>query len=105
MTIVITGAGGQLGSVLTEHCRSAGVRAIALDRRDLDVTRREAAEALAAWCPTAIVNCSAYNDVDGAELDPAAARAVNVDAVRHLANAATAAGAAFVHYSTDFVFD
>ena len=52
-----------------------------------------------------IVNCAAFNDVDGAETRPLDALAVNALAVRSLARAADAAGATLVHYSTDFVFD
>ena len=54
---------------------------------------------------TLIVNCAAFNDVDGAEDRAAEALAVNAFAVRSLARAAEACGAALVHYSTDFVFD
>jgi dTDP-4-dehydrorhamnose reductase len=55
--------------------------------------------------PDVIVNCAAFNDVDGAEDRPEQALAVNAFAVRSLALAAERAGAALVHYSTDFVFD
>ena len=52
-----------------------------------------------------LVNCTAYNNVDGAEDDVATALAVNAIAVRAMAAAATRVDATFVHYSTDFVFD
>jgi dTDP-4-dehydrorhamnose reductase len=52
-----------------------------------------------------IVNCVAYNDVDGAQDAPVRALDVNAMAVRSLARAAERADAIFVHYSTDFVFD
>jgi dTDP-4-dehydrorhamnose reductase len=52
-----------------------------------------------------IVNCAAYNDVDGAEDHPIDALNANAFAVRALARAASAHGATLVHYSTDFVFD
>jgi len=61
--------------------------------------------AVATACPDAIVNCSAYTDVDGAEDQPVEALAVNAFAVRILAEAATRSGSVLVHYSTDFVFD
>jgi dTDP-4-dehydrorhamnose reductase len=63
------------------------------------------ARAVAESAPNVIVNCAAFNDVDGAETAPAAALAVNAFAVRSLARAAMDVGAALVHYSTDFVFD
>ena len=62
--------------------------------------------AVAAARPDAIVNCAAYNDVDGAEDGRRRPRSLgNAFGVLHLARAAKAAGAAFIHYSTDFVFD
>jgi dTDP-4-dehydrorhamnose reductase len=63
------------------------------------------ARAVADAGPDAIVNCAAFNDVDGAEDRPEQALAVNAFAVRSLALAAEKAGAVLVHYSTDFVFD
>ena len=51
------------------------------------------------------INCSAYTDVDRAEDEPVEALNVNAFAVKHLAEAARSVGAAFVHFSTDFVFD
>ncbi len=55
--------------------------------------------------PDAIVNCAAYNDVDRAEEQPVVALTVNAFAVRALAREAERAGAMFVHYGSDFVFD
>jgi dTDP-4-dehydrorhamnose reductase len=55
--------------------------------------------------PDAVLNCAAYNDVDGAEDHAGDALRVNAIAVRALARATAAAGAIFVHYGTDFVFD
>ena len=52
-----------------------------------------------------VFNAAAYTDVDRAESEPAAAEAVNAAGAENVARAAAAAGAAVVHYSTDFVFD
>lgn len=72
-----------------------------LDITDPDAVRQMVAEA----APAAVINCAAFNDVDGAEDHPERAFAVNAFAVRSLARAAEACGARFVHFSTDFVFD
>lgn len=103
--IAIVGARGQLGAAVVEECRAAhDVSAFA--RADLDVTDdRAVAAAMDRARPEAIVNCSAYNDVDGAEDHPISALEVNALAVRALARAAVVHGAALVHYSSDFVFD
>ena len=55
--------------------------------------------------PDVIINCAAYNDVDGAEQEPGEALRVNTFGVSALACAARQHGATLVHYSTDFVFD
>ena len=55
--------------------------------------------------PDVVFNATAYNRVDAAETEPAAAFAVNAFAPHFLARAAREAGALLVHYSTDYVFD
>lgn len=105
MRILVTGAGGQLGQdVVATLAVDFDVRA--MDRARLDVTDRGRVMAsVAALRPDWIVNCAAYNDVDGAESDPAPALAANADAPGHLAEAAAQQGAAIIHISTDYVFD
>jgi dTDP-4-dehydrorhamnose reductase len=104
-TVLITGAAGQLAGACAE--RLAGVcRVEALDRRALDITSSSAVlQALERLRPALVLNCAAYNDVDGAESNAAAALAANGLAVGALAEAARAVDATLVHYSTDFVFD
>ena len=106
MRVLLTGARGLLAAAIVREFDAAGAEIIALDRGKLDVTDGEAvAGAVASTHPGLVINCAAYNDVDGAEKDAPTALAVNALAVRHLSAAARTAGAAFVHYSTDFVFD
>src|SRR5690606_20711372 len=84
----------------------AGHEVVRVSRRDVDVTDvRAVRRAVEAHRPDAIVNCTAYTDVDGAETDAMTALAVNALAVRGLADVASESGAALVHYGTDFVFD
>jgi len=105
MKVLVVGAAGQLGRVTAERW-AAGHEVIALTRQEVDLTDAPALErAVDAIAPALILNCAAYNDVDGAEEAPSLALAVNALAVRSLAAAATRAGATLVHYSTDFVFD
>ena len=105
MTVLVTGAGGQLGAALGRQFAHEHT-VMALDRAALDVTdASRVGDAVREAKPAVIVNCAAYNDVDGAEDDPVAAFAVNAFAVRALARSAREAGATLVHYSTDFVFD
>jgi dTDP-4-dehydrorhamnose reductase len=105
MRILVVGATARLGSaVVRQFAGWAEVTATA--RGQLDVCdRRAVLERVASLRPAAIVNCAAYNDVDGAEDAPVEALQVNAFAVRTLAEAARSVDAALVHYSTDFVFD
>jgi dTDP-4-dehydrorhamnose reductase len=106
MRLLVTGARGLLGAAIVREFAAAGWDAAARHRDALDITDSEAVgRQVAAARPDLVVNCVAYNDVDGAEKDPVTALKVNALAVRSLAAAAQAAGAAFVHYGTDFVFD
>jgi dTDP-4-dehydrorhamnose reductase len=106
MRIVVTGAAGRLGLAISAEMASAGHDVIPLTRSDLDVSDADrVAATMNRLRPELIVNCSAYNSVDAAEANPAAAFSANAHAVSYLAHAAQAAGALLVHYSTDFVFD
>jgi dTDP-4-dehydrorhamnose reductase len=78
----------------------------ALDRAALDITAPDQIEAtMAALKPDVVFNPAAYNYVDRAESEPAAAFLVNAVAPQMLADACDRHGALLVHYSTDYVFD
>jgi dTDP-4-dehydrorhamnose reductase len=105
MRIIVTGAAGQLGTAVVQQYQGRA-EIIPAPRRTLDIGDAAAVEAfLARERPDAVLNCAAYNDVDGAEDHAGDALRVNAIAVRALARATAAAGAIFVHYGTDFVFD
>jgi dTDP-4-dehydrorhamnose reductase len=102
--VLITGANSQLAAFIVEAFADREV--IAQARQTLDVTDPGVvARTVAAIAPDLIVNCAAFNDVDGAESRAVEALAINAFAVRSLARAADAAGATLVHYSSDFVLN
>jgi dTDP-4-dehydrorhamnose reductase len=105
MKILLTGASGQLGTTIAaDYAGRAEV--VRVTRAALDLGDAAAVEAFVAReRPDAVVNCAAFTDVDGSEDRAIEAIRVNGLAVRALARGASAAGAAFVHYGTDFVFD
>jgi dTDP-4-dehydrorhamnose reductase len=105
MRAMITGAGGQLGSTLVARL-SATWDVIGLTRAQLDLADAAAVfETMTECRPDVVLNCAAYNDVEGAEDAAPAALTGNALGVRALAQAASATGATLVHYGTDFVFD
>ena len=102
--VFVTGAAGRLGATIVSAFQDRQV--IAHTRASLDITNADAvSRAVATARPDVIINCAAFNDVDGAESAPVAALAVNAFAPRNLARAARESGAVLVHYGTDFVFD
>ena len=96
--VVVTGAGGQLGHALAV----AFPGALGFARADWDVTQ-PAPRALLGGPeqPGLVLHAAAWNDVDGAESDPAGAEAVNVFGTRNVVSL----GAPVVAYSSDYVFD
>jgi dTDP-4-dehydrorhamnose reductase len=102
MRTAVLGAPGQLGRDL---CPRLGGEVLPLGRADADLTDptrlRELLERLR---PDVVVNCAAYNYVDKAESEPAAALAINALAVRDLATICRDLDCTLVHFSTDYVF-
>jgi dTDP-4-dehydrorhamnose reductase len=108
--LLVTGANGQLGSVLLNAARDRGLSVVGKDilgddSDTLDITARQAVMACVDEVqPTAVVNCSAFTNVDRCEDEEELATAVNGTAVGHLAAACNRVGAALVQISTDYVF-
>ena len=104
-TVVVTGAGGQLGRQLVAAFREAGHGVVGLDRAALDIADPAAAAGLARHDPDVVVNAAAWTDVDGCARDPERALELNGAAPGRLAGAAADTGALFVQVSTNEVFD
>ena len=103
MTILITGANGQLGKALKAALED--LSPIALNRSDFDLQNGNAKELLNKYRPSAVINAAAYTAVDKAETDSETANIVNHTAVNDLAIACKDTDTRLFHISTDFVFD
>jgi len=73
---------------------------------DLDITNKEAVSQLIAnKKPDVVINTAAMTNVDLCEDEKHACDALNVDAVRYLADACANIDAHLIQISTDFIFD
>jgi len=91
-----------------ERKRESIYSVLAWDREDGDITALDFLEKIKAAAPEIIINATGYNAVDKAETDSAEKEIcfrVNAEAPGRLAIVAKEINAAFVNYSTDFVFD
>ena len=100
---LVAGANGMLGRDLCAVLEERGHLVTRVDRAELDVLDPAACRDRVAGHDV-VVNVAAYTAVDAAESDEAAAFAVNAVGAANLARASTAAGAALVQVSTDYVF-
>ena len=91
--ILITGAGGQLGTALAEVFPEAR----ALPRAEWDVVEPYPLDEP----PELVLHAAAWTKVDDAEADPEGARRANVEGTRNVVEL----GAPVAYYSSDYVFD
>lgn len=104
MRILLLGAGGRLGRALAKTLKTKG-EVFGFDHQVLDIADPAAVDnTIVSVRPDCLVNAAAWTDVTGAEASPAAAYAVNADAVGVLAYAARRFDVPLLHYSTDYVF-
>ncbi|WP_175766492.1 dTDP-4-dehydrorhamnose reductase [Burkholderia cenocepacia] len=104
MTIVVTGALGQVGRELVLRAGEqplVGLSRTALDIADADAVRRALDEQRA----TLVINAAGWTAVDRAEAESDAAWRANRDGPAVLADACAARGIPLLHLSTDYVFD
>jgi dTDP-4-dehydrorhamnose reductase len=102
--ILIVGDRGMLGRAFRELCGRLARAFRGVDLPDFDAAEpRQVADLLGRpW--SAVINCAAFTNVDGAESNEAAAMRGNATAPRLLAEGCAKAGVPFVHFSTDYVF-
>jgi dTDP-4-dehydrorhamnose reductase len=105
MRILLLGMNGQLGWESRRALAPLG-EVIALDYPQIDLTRPQTIAGLVTEVkPQVVFNATAYTLVDQAETESEKCRLINAVAPGEMAQAARKIGAAFVHFSTDYVFD
>lgn len=102
MTLLVLGAGGQVGRALVER---AGGGARGFDRVECDILDRVAVErVVAAEDVSLVVNCAGYTAVDRAESERDRAFAINAEGAGIVARAAAARNVPIIHLSSDYVY-
>ncbi|MBP1043672.1 dTDP-4-dehydrorhamnose reductase [Vagococcus sp. BWB3-3] len=107
MSILITGAKGQLGTELRVLLDQRGIEYLGTDTAQLDITDQEAVDVFFLHNkPTYVFHCAAYTAVDKAEDEGKAInQLVNVEGTENIARASEKVGATLIYISTDYVFD
>ncbi len=105
MKILVTGCGGQLGRAVAEELQSRGHTVVITDRKNMDITDKEAVEkTLFQADPDAVIHCAAYTNVERAEEEPSLCRMVNVQGTAHIAEYCKRQDRKLLYVSTDYVF-
>jgi dTDP-4-dehydrorhamnose reductase len=106
MKVLLIGANGQLGSELQHAFPGRGIAFVPLVHENFEVRNPEqVASVIGAQKPDVVINTAAFHKVEECERNPAVALETNAIAVWNLARICNDAGAALVHFSTDYVFD
>jgi dTDP-4-dehydrorhamnose reductase len=106
MKVIVAGAGGLVGRAMVSHCARKGESVTALDHRGLDIAdESNVYSTFDRVRPDVVINCGAWTDVDGCELDPERAQNVNARGPEVLAMGCRRTGALLITISTDYVFD
>lgn len=117
MRILITGAGGQVGSQLINILnkgrseigeipnRLKDAEVIGKTSKDLDISNLDNVKrTISELKPNIVINAAAYTNVDGCETNEELAFRVNAFGAKNLAIACEEIGSKLVHISTDYVF-
>lgn len=102
--ILLLGDRGMLGRAFRELLAARRRPFKGFDLPDLDIAKPEQIAPLFQKPWSAVVNCAAYTNVDGAEADEAASLHANGIAPGIVAAACARARVPLIHFSTDYVF-
>lgn len=106
MKILVTGAGGMVGRAVSDYCRAMGDLVFSYDHQALDISDPDqVTTTLQQDKPEVVINCAAWTDVDGCELNRERAFAVNSSGPENLALESRQLNAGLITISTDYVFD
>ena len=105
MITLVTGANGQLGKTIQSIVKNKS-EFIFTDINSLDITKKGKIESvIISHDINCIVNCAAYTDVDGAEIEKEKADELNDNAIKNLVEISKNYKLRLIHISTDYVYN
>jgi dTDP-4-dehydrorhamnose reductase len=106
LRVLVAGAGGMVGRAVVTYCAKNEDDVVGLDHRQLDISDPVATvDAVRQNQPDVVINCAAWTDVDGCELNRERAFEANAAGPENLARAAREIDAQLITISTDYVFE
>ncbi len=106
MNILVSGGNGQIGSELRMAKPIPGMRIIALNRQQLDISKpKQLQAAFKKYKPAYYINAAAYTQVDKAEDEVQAAYDINANALIDISILCNSYNCTLLHYSTDYVYN
>ena len=106
--LLVIGSRGLLGQACLASAIAHEWEGVGVDVGEIDITDAASVEAvIAREQPSAVINCAAYTDVEGAETPDGRAIAdrVNGEGPGIVAHACLRHKSAFIHLSTDYIFN
>ena len=106
MTVLLIGGNGQLGLCLQRELKHSKYPYVVKSSEELNITDSNAINiCVQEISPTAIINASAFTNVDQCEISKDLAMNVNKDGTKNLAKVCKDKNIPLIHISTDYVFD
>lgn len=104
--ILVLGSKGLLGSEIVRLCNEREIGVIEADLPEYDILNYSSLKSLfESKSFSFVINCAAYTDVQKAEIEKEKAYALNVLAVKNIAELCASYNKQLIHFSTDFIFD
>lgn len=104
--MLVTGSAGMVGRAVCELCNLAGDTVLPYEHKSLNIGHFDSVmKVLRDEKPEVVINCAAWTDVDGCELQPERAYESNAQGPQNLAKACRSIDALLITISTDYVFD
>lgn len=104
MTILVTGAGGQLGQEFQKLALEHPYDFVFRNRLTLDITASDLHFQIKLLSPGMVINCAAYTAVDRAEQETELAMQVNAAAVGVMGEICQTLDIPIIHFSSDYVY-